>query len=244
MTYTDQLRKQQDRDAAATLAQANADAWRQILVDYPDVLDGQANFQIVLEFCEGVITPEKFRMLYTQRPEGYGLALAQRVNGQVLDDRPKLIERIMKVIDPKGRRFSESLQAKMTRRVAVGPLDYANEERRLTYLNEENRLGYLTRVQLIDELERKNLNAELRSLSPGEVAQRRDSFRPKQEPPRKDGYPRLPSHLVLRGQVTATEMSPEKLRELAAGRRPGDYDEWRRLVKLYGSAQINERMQG
>src|SRR5260370_3415291 len=149
MTYTEQLKKKQEADAAAQLAQANADAWRQILREHENVLDSEANFKIVLEFCEGEITGEKFRYLLQEKPTGFDLAYG--------DDRPKLIAAIMAVIDKKGLRFSESLNSKMTRRAAVGPQDYANEERRLTYMNEEKRLGLLSRIQLLDELERRNL---------------------------------------------------------------------------------------
>ena len=230
-TYTEQLRKKEEADAAAQLAQANASAWRQILREHPEVLDGEANFKIVLEFCEGQITSEKFRVLIQEKPAGFDLALG--------DDRPKLIEKIMLVIDPKGIRFSESLNSKMSRRVQTGRVDHVEEEMRLRFLNEEKRLGYLSRIQLLDELERRNLKSELRSMSPEEVAKRRDAYRPPQQPPRSDGYPTLPQYLVLPGHVQATQMTPELIRSLVKT----DYDCWRLLVRKYGSDQITERSQ-
>jgi hypothetical protein len=230
-TYTEQLRRKQEADAVAKLAQANADAWRQILREHLSVIDGEANFRLTLEFCEGSITSEKFRVLIQEQPTGFELAFG--------DDTPKLIEKIMLVIDPKGIRFSESLNSKMTRKAAVGPVDFGNEERRRTYINEEKRLGYLNRIQLIDELERRNLNAELRSMSVEEVTQRRDSFRPERPSRREDGYPALPRYLVLPGHIQATEATPELLRNLVKT----DYRFWRELVRKYGSAQITERSQ-
>jgi len=230
-TYTEQLRKKQETDAASKLAQANANAWRQILIDYPDVIDAEANFKMTLEFCEGFITLEKFRCLLETRPPGFGIAHG--------DDRPKLIDKIMSVIDPKGKRFSETLNSKMSRGAAVGPLDYANEERRLTYLNEEKRLGLLSRIELIAELEKRNLRSELRSMSVEEITKRRDAYRPQQAPTRSDGYPTLPQYLVLPGHVQATSMSPETIRNLVKA----DYNCWRMLVRKYGPDQITERSQ-
>jgi hypothetical protein len=229
--YTDEIKKQQEATDAAALAQKNADAWRQILIDYPDVPDKQGIFNMTLAFCEGEITSEQFRVLLETQPPGFGITRG--------DDRPELIERIMKVIDPKGRRFAETLNSKMSRGAAVGRDDYANEERRLTYINEEKRLGLLSRIELIAELEKRNLRSELRSMSVEEVSKRRDAYRLPQALARSDGYPTLPQFLVLPQRVQADQMTGEFIRRLVKE----DYKSWRWLVSRFGPDQITERSQ-
>src|SRR6516164_3294216 len=98
-TYQQEIEKKIQQEQVAELQRKNDLAWRQIVDTYP-LKDCTANRRIVEDYCNGVITIDKFQFLQQNPPKGYQLAWGEEWQS--------LLQEILGMLyDPYGRRMTD-----------------------------------------------------------------------------------------------------------------------------------------
>jgi hypothetical protein len=215
-------RNQQSKFDAAVEAGIEA-----IYVAYSAIRPCEGSRNMLIEICNRwagqpiVPTPELLRTILDENPNALSLLALQDVDSQ----RGALVDEICALLassnDP--NKFG-----------AVSGGKYSPADIKAL---RNNILIRKTRDELVayrDDIQRKQVMSEASVSALKQVV--RDAL-PKR---RLDGYPQMPAEMVFAGEVRARKVDAECLKALVES----DYEKFRKLVKLYGVNQVNERLQG
>jgi hypothetical protein len=110
--YQNETKKRAEAAASGHLEQANRAAWSTIL-DYWDLSDTMANFQIVLSFCNGEITVERFQAMLETSGEAESLDW-KGTRQKILDEIAEIYADSV-VVDGRSRPNQENVAAAIQR---------------------------------------------------------------------------------------------------------------------------------
>ena len=211
MSYTNEVLEQDAKDRAQRLAAANRAAWEEIL-NSTDVTEGEAFYRLVLEFCEGEITFDKFALLQATCPAGFDFTNPKWHQGT----RENLLKKIKSAI-----RSQTPLATEDEIRNVVGAMASWDKAKLRAKLRE---LNFKQEIRTASDA--REYLAKYRLL----VSQQQYFTKSGQGP-----FPRLPLHVVPPGFVTAIPLDAKYIHSLdAAGIR--------KLTQRYSDEQVTKRI--
>jgi len=201
--------------AAAEQDAKNRAVWEREILPRYDLLDHEANFQSVVDYCGGEMTLAKVAFLIANMPRGLKL--------QFGDERKSLLAQIRERLhDPYGRRMNDhDLETWMKKFAVMGRMEL---RAKLAEITERQETAAKPVGQIKDEL------ATIRAKEAEAAAGFRDS--------RGALWPKLLPTIVLPGTVQAVSTS-EYLKSLLRGRSAESTFALKRMVSKFGDQQIN-----
>lgn len=217
MSYTNEVLEQDAKDRAQRLEAANREAWEEIC-NTTDVTEGEAFYKLVLEFCEGEITLDKFLMMQATCPTGFDLTNPNWWKGT------------------KENLIAELIGRKRRQLAPTGVLDSRDEVELRDF---ESNLWNLSKAELRAKRGEQAFKEEIRTASQARdylskhrmLASQREFFTRDGQGP----FPKLPLYVVPPGHVQAIPRDARYYTNL-------DASALRRETQRYSVEQVNTRI--
>ena len=216
-TYAAESGAQQSHQASDAQEQANRAAWEQILLKYA-MASHDANYAMVRDYCGNNITLEKFEFLINNQPKGFNLDWT--------DEREQLLNEILDLLyDPYGRRMTTA--------------DLKSARLQMQYWSRAQLRARLAEVKDRQALAKKfvpQIQNDLRAIRKAQEVERP-----------YPGFITLLSTMVPRFPVPAmgwNTVQAVNTKDLLDYYVKHDYPEFKRIVGLAGSQQVDDIRMG